>query len=489
MRFGIRTGSTALVGLFFALGLGVLGTAAVADNQTPTVTPVSTDASSLPYKIKLVRQKKTAKTLPNLQGFADGHIDGLWVIIGGRSNGLHNFTDSGLKNFPPRKQNDRIWVIDPATGNRWSRSLSKSSLSQDQIDALSSTAMESVQVGNTLYVIGGYGYKRSVSNFVTYDSLTAFDLRDIVLWVRSPGKLPAGKRDLANLIRQTSHSVLKVTGGQATKLGKRMILAFGQLFDGGYGDPDFNQVYTTQVRSFRLRDTGKKVSISRIRRDPTAPNPTDYRRRDYTLVPFIEMKGKRKVAKATALAGVFTETTGIFTVPVEISRGGVPSMADPSAPSTFKQAMSGYDTAFLPIWDAARKKSHSILFAGISYVYYNRQSKTFVEDSGFPFINDITALVRSRNGGYEQVLIGRFPTVRDADGKRLRFGAEAKVFIHPDIPVTGNGMVDLKALRKTFGVGKRVLVGYLYGGIAADAPNNGNTVASNLIFKIYLTTR
>ncbi len=489
MQFGKRAGSTVLVGLFLSISLGLSGTASLADNQTPTVTPVSTDKGALPYEVKLVRVKKTAKTLPNLQSFADGHVDGLWVIVGGRTSGLHNFTDSGLKNFPPRKQNDKIWVIDPETGDRWSRKLSDSSLSEDQVDALSSTAMESLQIGDTLYVIGGYGYKRSVSNFVTHDTLTAFDLDDIVQWVRSPGSLPPEKRDLADLIRQTSNSVLKVTGGQATKLGNRVILAFGQLFDGGYGDPDFDQVYTTQVRSFRLRDTGKKVSIGKIRRVPSAPNPTDYRRRDYTLVPFIEMNKKRKVARAAALAGVFTETDGVFTVPVEIDKAGVPSMADPNDPKTFKQAMSGYDTAFLPIWDNAKKASHSILFAGISFVYYDRKLKTFIEDSNFPFINDITALVRSKNGRYEQVLVGRIPKVKDADGKQLRFGAEAKVFIHPDVPVTGNGMVDLQALKKTFGVGKRVLVGYLFGGIAADAPNDGNTAASNLIFKIYLTTR
>jgi hypothetical protein len=35
--------------------------------------------------------------------------------------------------------------------------------------------------------------------------------------------------------------------------------------------------------------------------------------------------------------------------------------------------------------------------------------------------------------------------------------------------------------------GSTALVGYLYGGVAADAPNNGSTVASNLIFKLLLT--
>ena len=335
MRLGYRAGSAAVAGLFFAVTLG-LGSATVrADNQTPTVSTVSTNSNALPYKVKLRKAKNTAKTLPNLQSFAAGEFNGLWVIIGGRTNGLHKFSNSGLKNFPPKKQNDRIWVIDPTTGDRWSRKLSDSSLSQDQIDALSSTAMESMQLGDTLYVIGGYGWQTSIDNFVTFDSLTAFDLAKIVLWVRSPKALPEGQRDLAKLIRQTSDDVLKVTGGQATKLGKRTILAFGQLFDGGYGDPDFDQVYTKQIRSFKLKDTGSKVSISGIRRDPTAPNPTDYRRRDYTLIPFLDINDGKMVPKASALAGVFTETTGMFTVPVEIDKGGHPSMADPNDAATY----------------------------------------------------------------------------------------------------------------------------------------------------------
>ena len=488
MRLGFRAGTAAIVGLVFTISAGLSATPASADNQTPTVSTVSTDKSAIPFGIQLRKVKNTVKTLPNLQSFADGHIGDLWVIIGGRTNGLHDFTDNGLKNFPPKKQNDRIWLIDPTTGNRWSRKLSDSSLSQNQIDALSSTAMESFQVGDTLYVIGGYGYKRSSESFVTFDSLTAFDLAEIVLWVRDPQSLPASRRDLKKLIRQTSDDVLKVTGGQATVLGNRVILAFGQLFDGGYGDPDFNQVYTTQIRSFQLKDTGTKVSISKIKQDPTEPNPTDYRRRDYTLVPFIDMKGKKKVNKAAALAGVFTETTGIFTVPVEVNKAGKPKMADPDDPATFKQAMSGYDTAFLPVWDNAKKRSHSVLFAGISFVDYDNATKTFVEDAQFPFIDDITVIERKKNGKYKQVLVGKFPNVKDADGNKLRFGAEAKVFLHPDVPVTSNGMLDLQKLKQRSGK-RKVLVGYLFGGIAADAPNNGNTVASNLIFKIFLKPR
>jgi hypothetical protein len=471
------------LGIFVACNTGEV----FADNQTPTVSPVSKDVASLPYILRL-RQREMPKTLPTLQSFSAGQSQGLWVLIGGRTNGMHGFTDDPLENFPPRRQNRRIWVIDPVTGNRWSRSLADSSLSPRQLDELSSFAAQHVQIGDTLYVVGGYGFSRKRNDFRTFSSMTAFDLPNIIKWVRREGDFPAGNADLAALIRQTRDKVLKVTGGQMTMLGNRAILAFGQLFDGGYGSPDHRQVYTTQVRSFRILDDGVTLAIDDVRRRPEQPNPDDYRRRDYPMMPILDTSGDRPVPKAVALAGVFTLTDGMFTVPVEIDRAGRPTMADPTAPSTFKQAMSGYDCAVLPIFDRASGESHGILFGGISYVFYRRSTDTFVEDPMFPFIHDVTAIVRTSAGDYSQVLIGQFPRVLSVDNKRLRFGAEAAVFLKPSMPVTRNGMLDLVKLKETFG-SSSVHVGWIFGGIASDKPNSGSTVASNLVFEIYVTPR
>jgi hypothetical protein len=473
-------------GLSLAVSFGLTTGAAIADNQTPTVSPVSTNTASLPYALKL-RKREIPNVLPTLQSFVFGQSQGLWVLIGGRTNGLHKFTDDPLKNFPPRRQNDRIWVIDPISGRKWSRPLDDSSLTVDQVDGLSAFAAQSVQIGDTLYVVGGYGFARSLNDFMTFPTMTAFDLGNIIRWVRREGGLQGGE-DLAALIRQTEDDVLKVTGGQLMMIGDRAILAFGQLFDGGYGSPSFTQIYTTQVRSFRILDDGETLAIGDIRRHPAAPNENDYRRRDYNLVPIIDTVDSKEVAKAAALAGVFTLTDGMFTVPVEINKAGVPTMADPAKRSTFKQAMSGYNCAVLPLYDGASGESHAVLFGGISYVFYNRSTGAFVEDSNFPFINDVTAVVRRADGRYRQVLIGQFPVVLTVDGKRLRFGAEAGVLLRPSIPLTENGMIDLVRLKAEHGT-RQVHVGWLYGGIAAEKPNFGATVASNIVFDIVLSPR
>jgi hypothetical protein len=360
-------------------------------------------------------------------------------------------------------------------------------LTPDQVDGLSSFATQSVQIGDRLYVVGGYGFSRSANDFMTFPTMTAFDLTNLVRWVRKR-PLPPGKEDLASLIRQTQDDVLKVTGGQMMMLGSRAILAFGQLFDGGYGSPNPTQIYTGQVRSFDIVDDGTTLAIANIDQRPDEPNYDDFRRRDYNLVPILATDGSRTVPKAVGLAGVFTLTDGIFTVPVEIGKNGRPVMADPTAPSTFKQAMSGYNCAFLPIYDSASGESHAVLFGGISFVYYRKPTDTFVQDTNFPFINDVTAVVRQADGSYSQVLIGQFPTIRTVDDLRLRFGAEAAVFLDDSIPVTKNGMIDLAQLKALHGT-EQVHVGWLYGGIAAEKANFGATVASNIVFDIFVTPR
>lgn len=468
--------------LCLAVAVGGLAPAALADNQTPTVSNVSLDTSGLPYEVTLKRT--TFKdTPPTLQSFAVGNYDGLWILIGGRTNGLHDFSNDPLKNFPPSDQNRKIWVIDPEKGKVWSRRLNDSKLDQNQIDELSATATESVQIDNTLFVVGGYGFFEKVDDFRTFSSMTVFNVKDLVDWVRKDTKT-----DLSKLMASVHDDVLRVTGGNLAVIDDRFILAFGQNFKGGYGADDVKQVYTGQVRSFKVEADGKVLKIRDVRRSPSTPDRTDYRRRDYNMLPFIDTSGGKNKDALTAYAGVFTKTNGVYTVPVEIDAKGRPSMADPDASGTFKQAMNGYNAANLAIFDSKSGESHALFFGGISYVTYNDKADKFKEDASIPFTNDVTAIVRKPNGKYKQYLLTQFPRVSGPDVGKYRFGAEAAVFLKPSVPVTDNGMVDLKALKKQVGKGK-THIGWIFGGIAAEKPNNGATVASNEVFEIVLDVK
>lgn len=455
-----------------------------AQNQTPTVSPISQNTENLPYKVVLKRVD-VSETLPTLQSFALGQVQGhgaanLWVIVGGRSNGLHKFTGRPLHNFPPSKQNRRIWVIDPSTWESWSRPLSDSKLSSKMQDALSTTATESVQLGDTLYVVGGYGFLHDQKRFITFPYMTALDLPDIVDWVKKKTTT-----DLSKFIRSTSNSVLRVTGGQMTVLDGRAMLVFGQSFMGGYGGKH-NQKYTGEVRSFDIVDRyGDGLSIENVERKPAEPNLDDFRRRDYNLLPILDTTASGNLVDAAVVqSGVFTLTNGVWTVPVEINRKGKPTMANPNDPDTFKQGMNNYNTAVLTMFDSRSGANHMLQFGGISYTSYTK-SGGFVEDSQIPFINNSTVVIRSSEGKYRQILLedARFPTITDKSGAKLYFGAESGVFLSPDVPTIGNGLVDLRKLLEEGG-GKAQTIGYIFGGIAADAQNDGKTAASNEVFAI-----
>src|SRR5437868_3795536 len=99
------------------VALGIMSIPAYADNQTPTTTTIQPSAS-LPFRVVL----KQAFTMPvGIHSGVYGVYKGLWVFIGGRTNGLHGFDGDP---FPPDAQNTSIYVVDPVKGKTYSRELS-----------------------------------------------------------------------------------------------------------------------------------------------------------------------------------------------------------------------------------------------------------------------------------------------------------------------------------------------------------------------------
>ena len=192
-------------------------------------------------------------------------------MIGGRTNGLHDFTNSGLVNFPPSAQNHVIWVVDPITKQSWSRSLDGSGLSTAEIDALSATNYETMQNGNHLYMIGGYGYDTTDAAFKTYDSLTSVDLQGLISWVKGePGAPP-----ITSIFRTINDPAFRVTGGELSEIDGRAMLVFGQNFTGDY-TPGANGNYTSQVRSFTIVDDGTTLAIKDLSASPEPSDPSQF---------------------------------------------------------------------------------------------------------------------------------------------------------------------------------------------------------------------
>ena len=445
----------------------------LAQHQTSTFSPVVVDGS-LPYRIELVPFDVGAP-LPTLHSYAKAQWDGKWLLIGGRTNGLHAFTQNGFENFPPAFQNRDVWVIDPVNRESWHRSLNdmSSGLTVAQVDSLSVTNNQFYQSGDQLYMTGGYGYQTDF-DFVTFDTLTAIDVPGLMNWVQGADTTAATQ------IRQLHDPLFTVTGGAMYAMGGRTHLVFGQDFQGEY-TPFGNGAYTNQVRSFTIVDDGQQLLIQSV----TASEPNDdFRRRDLNVVPVIRSREDGSLTEELrVLSGVFTPEGGAWTVPVEISTSGVPSMPDAAAADTFKQAMNTYHSAKIGLYSEHSNEMHMLLFGGISLNYFDSETQSIVRDDFLPFTNQSTSIVIDGRGNYTQHLLPvEFPEIFDNEsGNRLRFGTNAEFMLADGIPTYENGVIRLDAIDEM-----RIL-GYIVGGIAADKPNNGNTAATGRIFEVLYT--
>jgi len=440
-------------------------------HQTETFSEIESE-STIPFRVSLQMASNNLSSMPTLHSMAMAQSDGKWLLVGGRTNGLHQIFATDLTSFPPSEQNSNLWVIDPRSGQSWSRPLQDVGLSDADIDFLSATNAQFAEHDGKLYVAGGYGYDSIAEEFVTYDGLASFDVEDVVNWVIDGSGAPN-----PNAVRITHDPAARVTGGVMRYMGDQFHLVFGQDFQGGYG-PWFSGEYTNQVRSFKIVDDGSTLSIEDVHL--TTPKP-EYRRRDLNVLPVIrkDAGGGPLEEGLVALSGVFTEFDGGWTVPVEIDSSGNPSMADPTAPDTFKQAMNNYTTASLGFYSQESDEMHNILFGGISIHYVDEATGDLTRDDQLPFVNDVTDIVIDSEGNYSQHLLStEFPLVTDLDGNRLRFGTNGEFIVAQGIPTYENGVLKLDELTEP------TLLGYLYGGIAANQGNQGKTVASNLIFEV-----
>lgn len=320
---------------------------------------------------------------------------------------------------------------------------------------------------------GGYG-ANAVAGFDTHNALSAIDLPGIADWVMT------GNGTAAEHIRISRNELFRVTGGAMYEIDGRVHLVFGQSFRGGY-IPNRDGDYTKQVRSFDILDDGVTLGFA----NATSTNPlAEYRRRDLNVFPTLRAQPNGTIAEGlTVLSGVFTETFGAWTVPVEIDAAGQPSMADPDASTTFKQSMNNYHSAKLGLFSESSNTMQEILFGGITLMDYDPTTQQFFRDDNMPWTNSITAVVRDAVGEYQQHLLGEFPALFDLDGNRLRFGANAEFILQEGVDAFGNGVIDLDALH-----GPTVL-GHIYGGLFANAPHvrdvpGAVSGASNLVWEV-----
>ncbi len=471
---------------FFSIALSLYG-----QNQTSYVTNPLPE-NSLPFRLSITQ---APFSLPvGLQAYVAGRANQEWLLLAGRTYGLHGFTGD---TFPVVSQNTSLFVFNPSTGITASRSLTdpSSQLSQEQIDQLAVTNALYFQGNgsNTLYVIGGYGYNTETGAYETKSVLTAIDVPGLIRWV----KQEPNAKSAASCLRQVSNPLLQVTGGVMFQANAHQpyLVGLGQNFTGVY-TTNSNGNYTQQIRSFQVIDTGKNFSVQPYSQ-PT-PIPT-YRRRDLNIMPIIKQVGSSLEQAFVVLGGVFTPgaNAGAWTIPIEIASNGSSKMLDASNPNTFAQGMNNYHCAHTGLYSKKTGEMYLLLFGGISFLYsvnggFYNPGGSFTQDSGLGFTNDVTTIQIDSSGNYQQYFMSAtYPSIPPSFGTspspELLFGASAIFLPAQGVPLYPNGVIILDQI-----VASPTLLGYIVGGIQSSAPEttsevgNVDTRASSYIFSVML---
>lgn len=409
----------------------------------------------------IVLQEIAIPSMPGIQSFAWGQHNGEWLLLGGRTDGLHRRQPFAA--FLAADNNTSAYVVSMQTQQVWSASLS--SLPTAVYMQLQSTNLEHQQVGNTLYVIGGYGYSTLAADHITHPRLTAIDV---------PGMIAAIKntQPVAPHVRSITDNRLEVTGGYLGFLEGTFLLVGGQRFVGRYNPqgpdfgPGFIQQYTNAIRRFTIEDDGATLAINDF---VETVDTLNLHRRDYNLVAQVFPDGSHGY---TIFSGVFQYGANLpWLNTVDVSSTSYAVVPD------FEQLLNQYHTAHLAAYASADNRMSSVFFGGIGRYYFDADDQ-LIDDTSVPFVNTISRVERSADGSMEEMAIGEMPAL---------LGSGAEFIPSPTVPLVGDNIIDLDALN-----GDTVLAGHIIGGIQSTAQNiffiNDGTQsdASTRVFRVLL---
>jgi len=408
-------------------------------------------AENPPFSVEV--EQVSISGAPAIHSFAFAQSGGKWLFIGGRINGLHGFTT--ITSFPKEFSNKTIYVVDPSSGQTWSRSIF-ADLPFWVADQLRSTNMQYTQVGNKLYFAGGYGYDSTANALISFPLLKVIDVSETINAIISGNSI-------AQFVRELNDTRLQVTGGELMNLGEYFYLLGGHKFMGPYRRNINNQTYTDRIKKFRINDDGTNVSISDYSEEI---DTVEYHRRDMTVVPAIKPDGASQYI--ILYGGVFKKNIDLpYLNPIYVEQSGI------TVDYSFEQQMSQYTCAYMSVFNSSDGGMHTTMFAGMSTNSYNEITNTLEYDSLVPFINDITTISRKQDGTTTEA-------ISDTRFNAL-VGANAKFIVNPAIPKFSNNVIKLSELNG------RTHVGYMFGGIKGQLPNGGPSTPSDLIYKIYIT--
>ncbi len=416
-------------------------------------TRLSAQTGAKPYTITL--EEVTWTDWPGLHSFAKGAWDGRWLLMSGRTGGLHGFLPPNP--FPVNEANNKIYMFDPVSGEHWS--VFTNTLPDVMSDQLRSTNAQYFQRDKHLYIIGGYGKDTLTDILITFPNLLAVDLEQL-------SEAIINDTEINSSFRQLTDTFFCITGGEIEVLPNdgKVYLFGGHVFTGEYTKPAsdaFTQTYTNELRKFILEDDGINIVVLDLE---VIKDTAVFHRRDLNFEPIVYPGEQFGLA---AFSGVFQyEADWVWFNPVYVDEGGY--VMD----EKFKQKLNAYTCPVMPVYDSVGQNYYATFFGGISQFYHNEASDTIKEDLNVPFINDISTIIKYADGSTEQILE---PIKFDA-----LLGSNAVFILNEDVPHYSNKVIQL---HKIYG---ETLAGYIYGGIDALVPNFTPSTASNRLFKVWI---
>lgn len=418
--------------------------------------------------------------LPALQSFAFGETDSCWLLLGGRTNGFHGF--GAQQNFPVRKANLYAYAYNTYTHKL--DSLPVDSLAEPLKWQYRATNMQHVQVGDNLYVCGGYGAQIMGNDtaYVTNDVFSRINVPQMVQAIRS-GNIGSFRQSVV----YDQNPIVSSTGGELFKLTDgQFFLVLGHNFTGKYSDSTAQQVYLDSVRVFTVTETPTSVSINnnsiRYISDNLPDNTTQFRRRDLVVAPYLYEQGSK--VGVGIYGGVFTYTAGSpsgnagnpFRWPIYVPSDAGESF---SIDQSFRQLSNVYSAPNLALYSKANDRMYTSIFGGLG-------DTAVINGDSAAFTKVISTIVR--NYGNNTTSMRYNPdTLPDY------VGSEGLFVMARNLPLyTNNGNVKVVNLDSLSG---RTLVGHIYGGILSDSTqwNDGSepgpiniTRASHRVYDVYI---
>jgi hypothetical protein len=444
--------------------------------------------TTLPFQLQFVQQPDWPNR-PALQSYSwmiDD--DGFWLIVGGRTVGLHQFNTSG-DNFP--KPNQWLWQVNPDTGVV--RNILDLTLLDPEIgDPLMATNQQSYydREADEWLIIGGYGQDSKLRQNRTFDTLLHIPIKQFRA-VAFSGEAPAKKAAaISAMVKRQHDPFFAVTGGALRRLGSRYLIVFGQGFQGAY-NPFVGivaQDYLNAVRFFRLDPlTREAIGMGEIK-SPDLDAP--FHRRDGPVIDSIDPA--TGAARVISFGGVFPpgKLDG-YSNPVYVDDRMNQIVA--KTDRTVSQVLNHYECPVVVVWDPINEIVYHTFFGGISRSYYYQTPAQQAmyntvtaegRNDGLPFVADISTLIQNSLGKSVQ-LIAPAPI----PDNRLRGASADFIPLSPrnNPEISADGIVDLSKIA----VGATVTIGHIYGGIDADFPlpkiPNYGTQATNAFYRVTLT--